>query len=190
MPTDERRADARRNREAVLDAAERLLAERPDASMAAIADASGVGRTTVYRHFPTREDLLATLFERVVGESIAVVTSITEGDGEAEEVLRRLGHGIAAIASRFRFLAAHRHLGEEAIGRATASGDEPLERWLTDAAARGVLRGDLTPAWLAAFARGLASAAAEEIADGRADAAQAGDALGEAYVRLCLPTTP
>jgi AcrR family transcriptional regulator len=71
LPTEERtpRIDARRNREAVIDAALELLAEQPNASMATIAERSGVGRTTVYRHFPHREDLVRALFGRGVDDA-------------------------------------------------------------------------------------------------------------------------
>jgi len=59
------RADAARNRSLVLDAASRLYAEHGfDVSMADIATAAGVGRTTVLRNFPSRMDLAAALFER------------------------------------------------------------------------------------------------------------------------------
>jgi AcrR family transcriptional regulator len=64
------RADARRNREAVLTAARKLFAERGlDAQMPDIANAAKVGVGTVYRHFPTKDDLVAALvaqrFERL-----------------------------------------------------------------------------------------------------------------------------
>lgn len=59
------RADAARNRTLVLDAAARLYAEHGfDVSMADIATAAGVGRTTVLRNFSSRMDLAAALFER------------------------------------------------------------------------------------------------------------------------------
>lgn len=58
------RADAARNRSAILHAArEALTTEGPDASLEAIARAAGVGIGTLYRNFPTREDLVAAVYE-------------------------------------------------------------------------------------------------------------------------------
>jgi len=64
------RADARRNREAVIAAAKKLFADAGlDAQMPDVAKAAKVGVGTVYRHFPTKEDLIAALaaerFERL-----------------------------------------------------------------------------------------------------------------------------
>jgi len=64
------RADARRNHEAILAAAKKLFADEGlDAQMPDVAKAAKVGVGTVYRHFPTKEDLIAALaaerFERL-----------------------------------------------------------------------------------------------------------------------------
>jgi AcrR family transcriptional regulator len=64
------RADARRNREAIIAAAKRLFADEGlDAQMPDVAKAAKVGVGTVYRHFPHKEDLIAALaddrFERL-----------------------------------------------------------------------------------------------------------------------------
>ena len=64
------RADARRNREAVIGAAKKLFADQGlDAQMPDVAKAAKVGVGTVYRHFPTKDDLIAALaverFERL-----------------------------------------------------------------------------------------------------------------------------
>jgi AcrR family transcriptional regulator len=64
------RADARRNREAVLAAAKKLFADQGlDAQIPDVAKAAKLGVGTVYRHFPTKDDLIAALaaehFERL-----------------------------------------------------------------------------------------------------------------------------
>ena len=56
------RADAARNRASLLAAAEDEFAERgPSASIADIARRAGVAKGTVFRHFPTKEDLIASI---------------------------------------------------------------------------------------------------------------------------------
>jgi AcrR family transcriptional regulator len=181
----EPRSDSRRNREAVLDAAARLLAEHPDASMGQIADASGVGRTTVYRHFPTREDLLEVLVERVMTESRATVAEVLEQDIPTDAALRELGEAIAALGERFTFLAAYRPLVQEAHKKLRQS--EPLERFIDAAAGRGAVRTDLPRDWLVAMVRGMSSAAVEEVREGRTNRRAAGRMLGEAFVALFSP---
>ena len=52
------RADARENRERILQAAAQLLERSPKASLADVAAAAGVSRSTVNRHFPTRAALV------------------------------------------------------------------------------------------------------------------------------------
>src|SRR5436309_6603310 len=64
------RADARRNRVAVIAAAKKLFADQGlDAQMPDVAETAKVGVGTVYRHFPTKDDLIAALaverFERL-----------------------------------------------------------------------------------------------------------------------------
>lgn len=67
-----RRADAVRNRAAVLTAARKTMARRGlDVGMDEIARSAGVGVGTVYRHFPTKDELIAALadqrFETLAG---------------------------------------------------------------------------------------------------------------------------
>ncbi len=78
----ELRADAARNRERVLAVARKLLA-RGDSSlpMNQIARAAGVGVGTVYRHFPTRQDLL----EALVNEHLEALLDTARQAEEANE---------------------------------------------------------------------------------------------------------
>jgi AcrR family transcriptional regulator len=59
------RADAARNRQRIVCAAERLIAERgvENVSMEAIADAAGVGKGTLFRRFGDRNGLMHTLLD-------------------------------------------------------------------------------------------------------------------------------
>ncbi len=57
------RADARRNRERLLDVAVRAFSQDgPDVTLDAIAKEAGVGIGTLYRHFPTREALIEAAY--------------------------------------------------------------------------------------------------------------------------------
>lgn len=57
------RADARRNRERILEVAKQVFTRRgAEASMDEIAKRARIGPGTLYRHFPTRDDLLATVY--------------------------------------------------------------------------------------------------------------------------------
>jgi AcrR family transcriptional regulator len=84
----ELRADARRNREAVLAAAKELFAEQGlDAQMPEIARAAKVGVGTVYRHFPTKDDLIEALvderFERIAARGTQAIEEAKEDPWQA-----------------------------------------------------------------------------------------------------------
>jgi len=68
------RADAQRNLERVLDAAkEAFAASGPDVSVDEIARRAGVGNATVFRRFPTKDDLMLAVIERRVAEIHAIL---------------------------------------------------------------------------------------------------------------------
>jgi AcrR family transcriptional regulator len=61
------RADARRNHERLLAAAREAFAEHgPDAPLDGIAQRAGLGSGTLYRHFPTRDDLMRAVYRSEV----------------------------------------------------------------------------------------------------------------------------
>jgi len=68
-PPKSRRSDALRNRQAVLAAAaEVFLTSGVDAPIRQISARAGVGLATVYRHFPTRADLIAAVYNHQIEE--------------------------------------------------------------------------------------------------------------------------
>ncbi|WP_410673823.1 TetR/AcrR family transcriptional regulator [Amycolatopsis sp. cmx-4-68] len=67
-----KRADARRNEKALLDAAAAVfVASGVDAPVRDIAAKAGVGMGTIYRHFPTRADLIIAVFRHQVHACVA-----------------------------------------------------------------------------------------------------------------------
>ncbi|AEE44957.1 TetR/AcrR family transcriptional regulator [Cellulomonas fimi] len=72
-----------RTRRAILDAAVRTLARDTGASLAQIADAADVGRTTLHRYFPERGDLLAAVADEAGTRltEVAARARLHEGPG-------------------------------------------------------------------------------------------------------------
>ncbi len=91
-------------RASVLRAAAALLAVDSGASLAQIAAAAGVGRTTVHRAFPTRADLLTALALQSVGHLQAALAEARLDDGPVPAVLARIVERVLPLAAELRFL--------------------------------------------------------------------------------------
>ncbi|WP_411110416.1 TetR/AcrR family transcriptional regulator [Streptomyces sp. c-19] len=164
-----RRADAERSRVAVLDAAVRLLARRPDAGMAAIAAEAGVTRQTVYAHFGTRDALLGAVADRITDQAMAAMDEAEASGGPALDALLRLQDIGWRLFERNPVL-----LGLPA-GRAGAAADasrhEPVAARLTRLVEQGQASGEFDPAppagWLVAAIIALGHAAGDEAGAGR-----------------------
>lgn len=88
------RADAQRNRSRLLTAAEAALdAHGASASLDDIARAAGVGNATLYRHFPTRADLIEAVYDQRIRQLCAAAAELAatrEPAGALSEWLRAL----------------------------------------------------------------------------------------------------
>ena len=115
---ESRRADARRNRERILHAAREQLREPGELKLNAVAKACGVGQGTLYRHFPTREDLLAEVYRHDVEELVAAASEFLSARSPVDALAawfdrvaayaRVKNHVFAAVeAATWRDLAAH-----------------------------------------------------------------------------------
>ena len=159
------RADARRNRERLLEVADRVFTERGvGASTEEVARAAGVGIGTVFRHFPTKEALLAAvLAERLT--RLAAEAEALSGDPDPGAALDRLvrlvvGHARAKNAYADALGDGIAGVRAEVRGRLQAAVAALLQR----AQAVGAVRADLSPADLMALLVG-ASRAVEHTAD-------------------------
>jgi AcrR family transcriptional regulator len=157
------RADARRNRERILESAKAVFAEfGADAQMDDVAARAGVGVGTVYRHFPTKEALLVELIRqkfRLFADRAAEALETDEEPFEAlVGVMRRNAETAAADAATQLAIAG---AGEHIWIQAQAEQEELLE--LTDeliARARrdGTIRPDIRATDIGMLMCGVCSA--------------------------------
>jgi AcrR family transcriptional regulator len=139
----ELRADARRNLERVLDAAtEVFAASGPDASIDEIARLAGVGHGTVFRRFPTKDDLMYAVVERHVARMRALAEEALAADDPGEaffDFIQRVAELVMSTPGLHRCVV---HCG----GKPGAAELERLnERIVSRAQRAGALRSDLQP---------------------------------------------
>ncbi|MBD0673520.1 TetR/AcrR family transcriptional regulator [Streptomyces sp. CBMA156] len=80
-PAPGQRADARNNRARLLRAArEAYTLNGTDVPSSAIARRAGVGAATLYRHFPTRDSLIAAAFSEQLGQCVAALDEALQDD--------------------------------------------------------------------------------------------------------------
>jgi AcrR family transcriptional regulator len=85
MPEDpKRRSDAEKNREAILVAALAALTESADVSLNAIAKRANVANATLYRHFPTREQLVLEVYGEEVRQLVGAADELLEERNPSE----------------------------------------------------------------------------------------------------------
>lgn len=80
MPARAQRSDAVANRERIVEAARAALSESngslDDLSMHLVARSAGIGQGTLYRHFATRDHLLAEVYRQEIGDLVAAVPGL------------------------------------------------------------------------------------------------------------------
>jgi AcrR family transcriptional regulator len=133
-----------RTRRAILDAAARVLGQRSDAGMADIAEEAGVGRATLYRHFPTRESLIQGVQDAGSAELVAAFASAGLDELPADRAIARItgiflrtGAKYAAVISRY-----DEHREHAARDKAIEPIRKVIARGIRDGELRNDLRGD------------------------------------------------
>ena len=141
------RQAAARNRASILEVAHDLLAESATVSMNEIAKQAGVGAGTLYRHFPTREDLILAVYRHDIGKLVDSVDDVLAAHPPLEafttwfETLAayvRVKHGLGD--------ALHNAAVHDAINETYAPVEAAVGRLLDACVADGTVRAGLDPA--------------------------------------------
>jgi AcrR family transcriptional regulator len=174
------RADAARNRQALIDAAERLFVERGLAvTLDDIAAAAGVNVATAYRHFANKHELAGAFLDQKIDQVIA--------EAEAAAAVADPWSGLTQFLSRMlALITANRGLHdvftpgyeEERFQRLDARVEPLLRGVIGRAQAAGALRADVEVGDIGALVQVLGSAADIPAADP--------GALAERYLALVL----
>ncbi|MEA2493564.1 MAG: hypothetical protein QOJ29_1475 [Thermoleophilaceae bacterium] len=156
------RADAARNLELILEAAEEAFAEKGnEACVADIATRAGVGQATIFRRFETKDDLIAAVFERKIEQLLEAAASAQRKRRAWDGILEFMG---AATQLHMRDRGFFQSMAQQLLQdehvlelkqQVMVSVTELVER----AKAEGDLRSDITPEDIHAFCCGAAQAA-------------------------------
>ena len=90
--------------ERIIAAAMRVLAEDTAASMVEVAAATGIGRATLYRHFPSRRALIDAIRSQAMRDCREVLAGAGLDDGPATEALGRVVRALVPVLDRYRVL--------------------------------------------------------------------------------------
>jgi AcrR family transcriptional regulator len=96
-----RRADAARNVQSILAAAKALFDEHgPDVALDEVARRAGVGNATLYRHFPTRQDLIVAVYAGEVTTLREQGAALLDAEPAAEALMTWLDHFVVHVATK------------------------------------------------------------------------------------------
>lgn len=151
------RADARRNRDAIVAAARSAFDRDEQFRFDDFAARAGVGVGTLYRHFPTREALAAAVYE---GEMTALCDQARDSTRSAGENLHAFLRGFVDYLVEHAALA--RTLAAVVDPAIQTVGGSELERTVAEvmsrAAADGAIRDDVAPGAVMIVLHGIGSA--------------------------------
>ncbi|RSM74893.1 TetR family transcriptional regulator [Actinoplanes sp. ATCC 53533] len=181
-----RRADARLNAEKIVQAAVSCLGRSAEASMNDIAQEAGVGRVTLYAHFPSREALVEATMIRLLTEGDEVLAAV-DLTGDPRDGLRALMESgwllIAQAASVLQ--AALAALPPGRVQELHAKPEQRIHDLIRRGQSLGVFRADIQADLLAGALHHLLHGAAADVAAGRLDPADAPHLVAELALAVC-----
>lgn len=170
-----RRQDAQRTVARIVEAATHVLADVPDATMQEIADAAGLGRATVYRHFANRDELMVAIKRAAFDEIRQALADRGLERGGVVEGLHRALEAIFEVGDRYRVLVERPHeKPAAAVERAAVmEAFRPVSALIERARQEGVLRADVPHEWIGAVIGSLIGTAFAQVAQGELTRAEA-----------------
>jgi TetR/AcrR family transcriptional regulator, mexCD-oprJ operon repressor len=179
------RADAARNVRRILDSATKVLADDHVAGMAEVASAAGLARATLYRHFPTRADLVDAIRTQAYDDAGAAIAACRLEEDTVDEALRRLVEGLVAVGDRYRFL--QNEAASESVGAVSRKREEELSQPVLALIRRGQesgeLAADVDPTWVTRTMDALIRSALRAVDEGQITSSEAAELVYRTTLR-------
>ncbi|WSQ08862.1 TetR/AcrR family transcriptional regulator [Streptomyces sp. NBC_01231] len=180
------RADAERSVRAILEAAERVLADDAGASMEQIAEAAGLTRITVHRRFANRQALLEALAVSAKQQLLDAIGEARPDSAPALVALYRVTANVLRVKNTWRFTLSHATPHTSAAAALWAEIDTYTVELLTRAQNEGLLAPDADLDWTRQVYYALLSEALDRPGAGQDPAAQDPDALAALVIDTLL----
>lgn len=177
-----------RSQEKILQAAMVVLARNPLATLEQIADAAGLARVTLFRHFKTRQGLLRELTLAAYARCTAVMTPILEGPLPPLEKLRQAVAGLVPLGAAFHFLSYEPY--HSADPEVETLSTRYADRWrvlMADLKREGALAPEMSESWAADVLDMLVFGAWEGIHRGDLAPNSAADLVVRTFLRGVTP---
>ena len=182
-----RRSDAERNRRRLIETAVELLTSDPDTNIQEIADASGVGRTTIYRNFEGREDLIEAALAVVIERSQQAAAGLELDPGSPADAIRELSALHLDLAFRFGPLIRSQDGDSATVEEAKDTDLSPTRAFLEAARERGAVRTDQPRDWQQTVMRTVPLTAIGEVEAGAIAKRDAYRLVAETLVAILVP---
>jgi AcrR family transcriptional regulator len=180
------RADAERSVRAILEAAERVLAQDAGASMEQIAEAAGLTRITVHRRFANRQALLEALAVSAKQQLIDAIEEARPDAAPALVALYRVTANVMRVKNTWRYTLSHATAHTVAAAALWAEIDARTVELLNRAQREGLLAPDTDLEWTRQVYYALLSEALDRPGADQDPAAQDPDAQATLVIDTLL----
>lgn len=147
-------------RDSLIDAAIRVFATRPAASLTEVAEAAGVRRVTLHRLIGSRDELLKEIAIRSLAEMDEACLRAVEKAESAIDALRACVEALVPVGDRCHFLWTQAEVWEEAtVAKEIIRQNRELASLIDEAKAEGSIASDIPNAWITAAIEAVVFAA-------------------------------
>lgn len=154
-------------RELLLDAAIVVFSKNPGAPISDVADAAGIGRATLYRHFPSRDDLIRELTLESYRQMDEALAPVLAEELSGTDLLLGVLEAIIPLGDRYYFLLLERTFEEDPEIQALHKQDEKDWHELFEyLKGEGVIASVVPTAWAISSVEALIYAAWASVSEG------------------------